>query len=44
MLTAIGLNKDLIDGTLRISFGKDNCKNDVDYLIEKLKEIIKLEK
>ena len=44
VLTAIGLNKDLIDGTLRISFGKDNCKNDVDYLIEKLKEIIKLEK
>ena len=44
VLTAIGLNKDLIDGTLRISFGKDNNKGDVDYLIKKLKEVIKLEK
>ncbi len=41
VLTAIGLEKEYLDGTLRFSFGKDNTKEDVDYLISKLVEIIK---
>lgn len=40
VLTAIGLDKDFLDGTLRVSFGKDNTKEDIDYLVEKMKEII----
>ena len=40
VLTAIGLDKDLIEGTLRVSFGKDNTIDDVDYLVDKLKEIV----
>lgn len=41
VLTAIGLEKEYLDGTLRFSFGKDNTKEDVDYLISKIVEIIK---
>ena len=41
VLTAIGLEKELIDGTLRLSFGRDNTKEDIDYLIDRLKDIIK---
>ena len=41
VLTAIGLEKEYLDGTLRFSFGKDNTKEDVYYLISKLVEIIK---
>lgn len=41
VLTAIGLEKEMLNGTLRFSFGKDNTKEDIDYLINKLKEIIK---
>lgn len=40
VLTAIGLDKDLIEGTLRISFGKENTIEDVDFLIDTLKKII----
>lgn len=40
VLTSIGLSKEEAYGTLRISFGRDNTKDDVDYLIQKLKEII----
>lgn len=40
VLTSIGLNKELANSTLRITFGRDNTKDDVDYLIMKLKEII----
>ena len=43
VLTAIGLDKVLIGGTLRLSFGKDNTKEDIDYLVNKLYEIIKKE-
>ena len=43
VLTAIGLDKVLIGGTLRLSFGKDNAKEDIDYLVNKLDEIIKKE-
>ena len=41
VLTAIGLKPELIEGTLRVSFGKDNNKEDVDYLTKKLEVIIK---
>ncbi len=41
VLTAIGLNKNYIDGTLRVSFGKDNSIDDVDFLVDSLKTIIK---
>lgn len=40
VLTAIGLDNTLIEGTLRVSFGKANSIEDVDYLVDKLKEII----
>lgn len=43
VLTAIGLDKVLIGGTLRLSFGRDNTKEDIDYLVNKLDEIIKKE-
>lgn len=43
VLTAIGLDKVLIGGTLRLSFGIDNTKEDIDYLVNKLDEIIKKE-
>lgn len=36
VLTEIGLDKEYINGTLRVSFGKDNKKEDVDYLIKSL--------
>ena len=41
VLTSIGLNKEFLNGTLRVSFGKDNTKEDVDYLIQHLKQILK---
>ena len=40
VLTAIGLEKEYIDGTLRVSFGRDNTKEDVDFLIDNLRRII----
>mgnify|MGYP005770418743 CR=1 FL=1 len=40
VLTAIGLEKEYINGTLRVSFGKDNTKEDAQYLVESLKSII----
>lgn len=40
VLTAIGLSPELANGTLRVSFGKDNNKEDVDFLVQSLKEII----
>lgn len=40
VLTAIGLDSKYINGTLRITFGRDNKKDDVNYLVNSLKEII----
>ena len=39
VLTAIGLNSKLAENTLRISFGRDNTKEDIDYLIDTLCKI-----
>ena len=36
VLTAIGLNDNLANGSLRITLGKDNSKEDVDFLINVL--------
>ena len=40
VLTAIGLSSQLADSTLRISFGKSNTKEDVDFLVENIAKMI----
>lgn len=40
VLTAIGLKPEVAEGTLRVTFGKDNTKEDVDYLVNNLEEVI----
>ena len=39
VLTAIGLDSEFLDGTLRISFGRENTKEYVAFLVQKLREI-----
>lgn len=41
VLTAIGLPSDYAEGTLRVTFGDENTKEDVNYLVENLVDIIK---
>lgn len=41
VLTAIGLEPEYLRGSLRVTFGNENSKEDVDYLIKNLEEIIK---
>lgn len=41
VLTAIGLPSNLSKGTLRITLGEENTKEDVDFLIKNLVEIVK---
>ena len=40
VLLAIGLEKELAYGTLRVTIGKENSKEDIDYLLENLLEIV----
>lgn len=40
VLTAIGLSEKLARGSLRITFGKENTKEDVDFLVKTLTEIV----
>lgn len=40
VLTAIGLTPKMAESSIRITLGKENTKEDIDYLIDKLKEII----
>lgn len=40
VLSSIGLSDELAHGSLRVSFGEDNTKEDVDYLVENLCEIV----
>lgn len=40
VLSSIGLSNELAHGSLRVTFGEDNTKEDVDYLIQNLCEII----
>lgn len=44
VLLAIGLPQELSQGTLRTTFGESNTKEDVDYLVDSLKEIIQNKK
>lgn len=41
VLTAIGLQNNLLEGTLRTTFGKGNTKNDVEFLVNNIVQIIK---
>lgn len=40
VLKAIGLSDDLASGTLRVSFGDENTKEDIDYLVKSLKDSV----
>jgi len=40
VLLAIGIPKELAYGSLRITIGEDNTKEDIDFLVEQLEEII----
>lgn len=40
VLTAIGLNEQMAMGTLRTTFGEENTKEDIDYLVNNLCQII----
>jgi len=40
VLTAIGLTAEQSHGSLRITLGKDNTEQDIDYVLEQLKKII----
>lgn len=41
VLTAIGLNEDMIRGALRVTFGEFNTRDEVDYLMENLERCVK---
>ncbi len=41
VLTAIGLKPEYLEGSLRITFGEDNTKEDVDYLVDNLENAVK---
>ena len=41
VLDALGLDKNRIEGTLRISMSDFNTNEEVDYLVEKLKAAVK---
>ena len=40
MLLAIGLPHEIAHGSLRMTLGEDTTKEDLDYTVEKLKEIV----
>jgi cysteine desulfurase len=40
VLTAIGLSEEWKSGALRVTFGEDNTKEDVDYLVDELKNVV----
>ena len=42
VLTAIGLKKEQAKSTLRVSFGYENTLDDVDFLVEQIKKLIKI--
>lgn len=37
---AIGLDKEWLEGTIRITLGDENTKEDIDYFIKNLRKII----
>jgi len=40
VLVAIGLSSEIAQGSLRVTFGDENTKEDVDYLVQSLAEIV----
>lgn len=40
VLTSIGLDSKMAEGTLRVSFSEENSKEDVEYLVENLEKIV----
>ena len=40
MLKGIGVKPELLDATLRFSFGMFNTREEIDYAIEALKELL----
>ncbi len=40
VLKAIGLTDDIAQGSLRTTFGEENTKEDIDYLVDNLQEIV----
>lgn len=40
VLTSIGLDSKMAEGTLRVSFSEENSKEDVEYLVENLERIV----
>ena len=40
MLLAIGLPHEIAHGSLRMTLGEETTKEDMDYVIDKLKEIV----
>ena len=42
VLLAIGLKKELAYGSLRITLGEENTKEDIDFLIETLGTVLKV--
>ena len=41
VLQAIGLEKEYLNGAIRFTFGEENTKDDIDYIVKQIKEIIK---
>ncbi len=44
VLSSIGLSNDLASKALRVTFGEDNTKEDVDYLVDSIYEIVEKSK
>jgi cysteine desulfurase len=42
VLKAIGLSDDLARSSLRLTFGEENTKEDIDFLVQSLEEIVQL--
>ncbi|MGB9874191.1 MAG: cysteine desulfurase NifS, partial [Hydrogenobacter sp.] len=42
VLFAVGVPKEVANGSLVFSFGRDNTEEDVDYVIEEFPKVIKL--
>lgn len=40
VLVSIGLKEEFIGGTLRVTFGRDNSKEDVDFLVECIRKFV----
>ncbi len=40
VLLALGLEKEMSQGSLRITLGEENTKEDIDFLVEQLVDIV----